>query len=144
MFFTDTPFLDHTGYVGEMPLCSVLLMNNKLYPWLVLVPKRDGVTEITDLSPEDRARFMEEVAVASGVMQEIYWPDKINIASLGNQVPQLHMDIIARFKTDDIWPEPVWGADIEPYTSEGLDVAMAALRQHFARLEAFRTIANLH
>jgi diadenosine tetraphosphate (Ap4A) HIT family hydrolase len=142
MYILSQKFAEQALFIGELPLCSVLLMNNSLYPWIILVPKRDDVFEINDLSPDERAQFMEDVAAASTVMKNTYWPDKINIASMGNNVPHLHMHVVARFKTDDIWPEPVWNKASKPYTEQSIEEAILVLRREFKKLDEFVTIAN--
>jgi diadenosine tetraphosphate (Ap4A) HIT family hydrolase len=103
--------------VTDWPLCRVLLMRDANYPWLVLVPRRHGVTEIHELDEGDRHTLIEEVATASHRLQNLTQAHKINVAALGNVVPQLHIHVVARFTTDPSWPKPVWGAvPAKPYT----------------------------
>ncbi len=96
--------------VGRLPLSEVRLMDDARYPWLVLIPQRAGMVEILDLSDGEQLQLYDEVRVCARVLQERYRPDKLNIAALGNVVPQLHVHVIARFERDDAWPRPVWGA----------------------------------
>lgn len=116
-FGTDGSFTLHprlaadTLAVGDLPLCRVLLMKNAAFPWLILVPRRTA-TEIHQLPPADRAALMEETAAASALLERLTAPDKINVGALGNMVPQLHMHVIARRRTDSAWPGPVWGSGI--------------------------------
>jgi len=111
MPFTLHPTLARdTVEVTRLPLCRVLLMNDRRFPWLVLVPDREDVREIVDLPPADRAVLIEEIAQASGVLRRLYGPDKLNVGALGNIVPQLHVHVIARFTADPAWPGPVWGS----------------------------------
>jgi diadenosine tetraphosphate (Ap4A) HIT family hydrolase len=131
-----------TIFIGELPLCNVLLMNNAMFPWVILVPKRMEITEIMDLPQAERTILMEEIAATSKVMKETYWPDKINVAALGNVVPQLHIHVIARFKTDDVWPEPVWGKGKREYTEQSLREALEILRREFKKVDGFITVAN--
>lgn len=98
-----------TFAVGDLELCRVLLMNDARYPWLILVPRRDGLREIHELGTADRALLMDESCRVAEVMQAQFAPDKLNIGVLGNIVPQLHMHHIARFTGDPAWPGPVWG-----------------------------------
>ncbi|MCP5352605.1 MAG: HIT domain-containing protein [Chromatiales bacterium] len=98
-----------TFAVGDLELCRVLLMNDARYPWLILVPRRDGLREIHELGTADRAMLMDESCRVAEVMQAQFAPDKLNIGVLGNIVPQLHMHHIARFTGDPAWPGPVWG-----------------------------------
>jgi diadenosine tetraphosphate (Ap4A) HIT family hydrolase len=100
----------------DLPLSQLRLNNIKTVPWLILIPRRPNVREIFELIADDRAQLMEEIVQASKALTELYAPDKMNVAALGNQVPQLHVHVIARFASDPVWPDPVWGriAD-EPY-----------------------------
>ncbi len=98
-----------TVAVGDLALSSVLLTNDSRFPWLILVPRRPNLTELTDLTAEDAARLMEEIRLASGVLSRFAKPDKLNVAALGNAVPQLHVHVIARFRSDPAWPKPIWG-----------------------------------
>jgi diadenosine tetraphosphate (Ap4A) HIT family hydrolase len=108
-FSLDSRIAADTIPVGDLALCSVLLMNDARFPWLILVPRRENASEITDLLPEDAATLMEELRLATGVMLEAARPDKVNVAALGNIVPQLHVHVIGRFLSDPAWPGPVWG-----------------------------------
>ncbi len=85
-----------TVAVGDLALCSVLLMDDARFPWLILVPRRPDLTELTDLRPEDAATLMEEIRLSCGVLAGLAKPDKLNVAALGNAVPQLHVHVIAR------------------------------------------------
>ncbi|EPY02739.1 HIT domain-containing protein [Magnetospirillum fulvum] len=114
-------FVD-TVPVAEWPLSCVLLMNERSYPWLILVPRRAGISEIGELEAADRAVLIEEIARLSDVVRARLSPDRINVAALGNVVPQLHVHVIARFKTDPAWPRPVWGAQpVVPFSDGELD-----------------------
>jgi diadenosine tetraphosphate (Ap4A) HIT family hydrolase len=105
------PQLDHdTIPLGDLPLSRVLIINDANYPWLLLVPRRYGAVELIDLNEVERAQLMTEIALVSGALKEVTECDKLNVAALGNAVPQLHVHIIARRKTDKAWPKPIWGA----------------------------------
>lgn len=95
--------------LGDLPLARVLLANDANYPWLILVPRRPSLTELIDLADNEQARLMEEIAAVARALQAVTRCDKLNIAALGNQVPQLHVHVIARRKNDAAWPKPVWG-----------------------------------
>ena len=97
-----------TFFVKDLQLCRVLLMNNSLYPWFILVPKKNNLIEIIDLLPEDQNLLMKEISIISKILKIKLNPDKINIAALGNIVSQLHIHIIARFKDDLTFPKPIW------------------------------------
>ena len=107
--------------IGEFTLCTLMLINDANYPWFILLPNREGITETHQLSTEDQQQLLKESMFFCLCLEQVFHPDKLNIAALGNVVPQLHIHHIARFTTDACWPEPVWGkvAPI-PYTSERL------------------------
>lgn len=111
--------LADTFEVGRMTLSRVLLMNDARYPWLMLVPQRHGLVELTDLRAADYHTLMDEVRRACQGLQELLQPDKINVAALGNIVAQLHVHVIARRRDDAAWPRPVWGGPpAPPYSAE--------------------------
>jgi diadenosine tetraphosphate (Ap4A) HIT family hydrolase len=99
-----------TVEVARLGLCRVLLMQDRRFPWLILVPEREDVREIYELPPADRAALIEEIAQASEALTRLFQPDKLNVGALGNVVPQLHVHVIARFAGDPAWPGPVWGS----------------------------------
>ena len=122
----DARLLADCAVLGRFPLCHLLLMRDANYPWLILVPDRDGVREIHHLQAADREQLLHESVLLSGMLEELFRPDKLNVAALGNVVPQLHVHHIARFRTDAAWPDPVWGrVPARPYTATQL----AALSQ---------------
>lgn len=127
-FTLDPAFIRDCHALGDLPLCRVLLMNDARYSWLVLIPRRSGAVEIIDLAPEERYRLMDEIAFAGEVLKAVVAPDKINVGALGNMVPQLHVHVIARFRSDPAWPGPVWGhSPGVAYPAHGLGVAMDRL-----------------
>ena len=93
----------------QLSLCQARLIKDARYPWLLLIPARDGLVEIHQLQAEDRGRLIEEIALASRTLEALFSPDKINVGALGNLVPQLHVHVIARRRGDPAWPGPVWG-----------------------------------
>lgn len=118
-----------THEVARFDLCRVLLMDDRQYPWLVLVPERPDLRDLHDLAETDREVALAEIMRASEAMQRLYSPDKMNVAALGNAVPQLHIHVIARFTTDPAWPKPVWGVHpMQPYDDGALDSVLADLR----------------
>lgn len=121
--------------VEDWALCRVLLARDANYPWLILVPRRPGLKELHDLQPDDLSAVMGEATRASRALVDIFKPDKINVAALGNLVPQLHIHVIARFKDDPAWPDPIWGA-VPPraYESIELQQRLTTLRDAFSRV----------
>lgn len=95
--------------IGDFPLSQLLLINDANYPWFVLVPRKVDITEIYQLSEQDQAQLTRESALLSQLITEQFSADKINIAALGNMVPQLHIHHVVRFKNDPSWPHPIWG-----------------------------------
>jgi diadenosine tetraphosphate (Ap4A) HIT family hydrolase len=112
---TDAPWSLHSQLkkdtidIGDLPLCKVLVIKDAHYPWLLLVPRREGAVEIIDLDEVAQAQLMTEISRVSRALKEITKCDKLNVAALGNLVPQLHVHIIARRTSDAAWPRPVWG-----------------------------------
>jgi diadenosine tetraphosphate (Ap4A) HIT family hydrolase len=118
--------------LGSFDLCKLLLMNESRYPWLILVPQRAGISEIYQLSEADQARLWRESSALAQSLMQAFQADKLNIAAIGNLVPQLHLHHVVRFQGDAAWPAPVWGK-FAPLAYEA--GALAALR---ARLQAYR------
>ena len=98
-----------THRVGDLPLCRVLIIKDANYPWVILVPRLASISEILDLGAAEQTQLMGEVARAGAALKAITACDKLNIAALGNVVPQLHVHVIARSRSDPAWPHPVWG-----------------------------------
>lgn len=115
--------------VVSLPLSDVLLMDNSLFPWLILVPRVEEACEIIDLNSRQRVQLMDEIALISEALKASFSPDKLNVAALGNQVPQLHVHIIARYREDDAWPNPVWGRGRSNYTADGKQAQLARLKE---------------
>ncbi len=108
-FIIDSKLENDTYSIGTLGLCELRLMDDARFPWLILVPKRANVTEIIDLSQEEQTTLMHEISCTSVALKTVFSPDKLNVAALGNQVKQLHIHVIARFVSDESWPNPVWG-----------------------------------
>ena len=107
-------------------------MNDRRFPWLILVPERESVREIYELSAGDRAVLIEEITRASDALMRLVRPDKLNVGALGNVVPQLHIHIVARFAADSAWPGPVWGSGAAvPYSGDELEERRDRLRLVF-------------
>ena len=131
-FVLDQKLQADTIEIAALPLCLVRLMNDRRFPWVILVPTRPAVSEIIDLDAADRARLIEETALVSTVMRDLFRPTKLNVGALGNVVAQLHLHVIARFANDDAWPGPVWGTTPEPYRHDEIDRKLAPLRYRLA------------
>jgi diadenosine tetraphosphate (Ap4A) HIT family hydrolase len=125
------PQLDRdTANLGDLPLSRVLVMNDANYPWAILVPRRANITEVIDLDETEQTQLMAEVTRVAGALRALTACHKLNIAALGNAVPQLHVHVIARFRADAAWPKPVWGVvPARAFANEELEKFVAALRQ---------------
>ncbi len=115
--------------LARFELCDVRLMDESHYPWLVLVPRLPGLRDLIDLDQSRRHQLTDEVDRASRLLRDAFCPDKLNVAALGNVVAQLHVHVIARFKTDPAWPMPVWGRiETRPYSPEAMLERMTQLQ----------------
>ncbi len=111
MFSIDPQLLNDSVKIADLELSTVILKNDKSNPWFMLVPRRPNLIELVDLTPEMQGMLMEEISLVSEFLKEYYRPYKINVASLGNVVRQLHIHIIARFQDDRAWPNPIWNTE---------------------------------
>jgi len=120
---------DDTHPLAQFALCEVRLMDDANHPWLILVPRVENAVEVIDLDAAQQAQLMQEIDRASRALQAAVKPHKLNVAALGNVVPQLHIHVIARFHDDIAWPRPVWGmATAQPYSPELLIARVEVLR----------------
>ncbi len=118
-----------THNLGCSQLCEILLMNDRTWPWIILVPAVPDIREIYQLGKEQQQRLLEESSTLSQGMMEIFGGDKMNVAALGNMVPQLHLHHIVRFEGDPAWPGPVWGKQPPvPYEDGELEQIKAKLK----------------
>ncbi len=129
--WTLHPQLDRdTASLGDLPLSRVLVINDANYPWLLLVPRRPDIVEVIDLDEVEQAQLMTEITRVARALRSVTSCQKLNIAALGNAVPQLHVHIIARFIHDAAWPRPVWGAaPPRAYDREDLHTLVTPLRR---------------
>jgi len=129
MFELDSRLVQDTHVLGDFPLCRLLLMNDIHYPWFILVPRREDISEVFQLSTDDQCLLWRESTELAESLKDAFVADKMNIANLGNMVPQLHVHVIARRRDDAAWPAPVWGKyPAEPYTAEQLAALYERLR----------------
>lgn len=128
-FVVDERLIADTHGLGNFDLSRVLLMDDARFPWLVLVPQRARMRDLIDLSRDDQIVLLDEVNRCANALKELDRSDKLNIATLGNMVPQLHVHVIARRIGDAAWPRPVWGiGEREPYASSALKSRIDSLR----------------
>lgn len=118
--------------IGDFKLCTVRLMNDARYPWVILIPKREGVTEAFQLDENDQQQLNKESLYVAKLLAALVDADKMNIAALGNVVSQLHIHHVARYKGDETWPAPVWGkGDVVPYEQDESEAVIQQLRLTF-------------
>lgn len=134
MFNLHPQLAKDTFLVGEFPLSTCRLMNDCQFPWLILIPRIPAIKEVYEMTENDQTQFLRESSWLSSQLAKTFQADKMNIAALGNQVPQLHFHHIVRYQNDVAWPNPVWGRPAIPYTAEVLNhmqqTLMMALRGH--------------
>lgn len=140
MFELDHRLAQDCLQVGDFPLCRLLLMNDAQYPWFILVPRREGISEVFQLHDIDQQSLWQEASSLAEKLKDTFSADKMNIATLGNMVPQLHVHVIVRRKDDAAWPAPVWGKhEPRPYRAEEILAVREKLRltlsQHFTFFE---------
>jgi diadenosine tetraphosphate (Ap4A) HIT family hydrolase len=132
--FELDPQLDNDSlFLTDWPLCRVLRMNDRAYPWLILVPRRTAKREIIDLSSADQALLLGEIGRACKAIKQVLKPEKLNVAALGNVTPQLHVHVIGRFTSDPAWPRPIWGVQKPlPFDSDDAEVEVIQWRERLA------------
>ena len=124
-------FLKNSHFITELNLCSIRLIDNCKFPWIILIPKRKKVTDITELNSKDQILLIKETVFCSNKMKKIFKTSKLNVEKIGNIVPQLHLHIIARTKKDSSWPQSVWVTKPKPYTKNMLIKTLDKLRKIF-------------
>ena len=129
-FLLDPRLEADTHAIGDLPLCELRLMDDARFPWLVLVPRIAGARELLDLDDGDQRALLAEINLVGRAIETLWRPDKLNIAALGNLVPQLHVHVIARFTGDPAWPQPVWGrGERIAYSDDAREVRISELRE---------------
>ena len=124
-------FLRDSHYITDLRLCSVRLMNNSNFPWIILIPNKKNITDITELNSKDQILLMKEIVHCSKLMQKIFKTSKLNVEKVGNIIPQLHIHIISRFKKDSSWPLSVWVVKKKPYSKKILPDIIKKLKKLF-------------
>jgi diadenosine tetraphosphate (Ap4A) HIT family hydrolase len=125
----DQRLRDDSYFITDLTLCQVRLSHNALYPWVILIPRGSDLSELTDLGTDQQNQLMAEINKVAKAMTKLFKPHKLNVASLGNVVPQLHIHIIARFQDDDAWPNPVWNGSTKEYDSQELQKRILSLEE---------------
>jgi diadenosine tetraphosphate (Ap4A) HIT family hydrolase len=130
-FEIDKKFLKSSHYITELKLCSIRLYDNSKFPWVILIPKKNKITDMSDLNSKDQILLMKEIIHVSKIMKKLFKTSKLNIEKIGNMVPQLHVHIIARSKKDSSWPLSVWVVKGKKYTKETLPIMMQKVNKAF-------------
>jgi len=131
MFELHPQLAQDTFTIGDFPLCRLLLCNDSNYPWFILVPRRAQIREIFELEERDQRQLLKESSQLSKVLATIFQADKLNVAALGNMVPQLHVHHIVRYQDDLAWPKPVWGLfPAQAYTERALQEICGNVAAH--------------
>ncbi|AXK53397.1 MULTISPECIES: HIT domain-containing protein [Pseudomonas] len=129
MFTLDSRLQQDTLPIGDFPLCRLLLSNDANYPWFILVPRREDISELFQLDVTDQQQLWRETTALAEVLKDSFDADKMNVATLGNVVSQLHMHVIVRKRDDAAWPAPVWGKHpAKPYSAQQVEAIRDRLR----------------
>lgn len=124
-------FLKSSYYINDLKLCTIRLIDNSKFPWIILIPKRKGINDISELTSKDQLLLMKEIVHCSKLMKKIFKTKKLNVEKIGNIVPQLHIHIIARYKTDSSWPLSVWVVKGKTYSKLALEKIINKLSKAF-------------
>ena len=124
-------FLKDSHLITDLKLCSVRLIDNSKFPWIILIPNKKNITDITELKSKDQILLMKEIVHCSKLMKKIFKTKKLNVEKIGNIVPQLHIHIIARHKKDITWPLSVWVTKGELYSKDSLEKIINKLKKSF-------------
>ena len=124
-------FLKSSHHITDLQLCNIRLNDNSKFPWLILIPKRNKITDISDLNSKDQIQLIKEIVFVSKIMKKLFKTSKLNVEKVGNIVPQLHIHIIARFKKDSSWPLSVWVVKGKLYSKKNLKEVLKKIRIAF-------------
>ena len=121
-------FLKSSHFIADLKLCNIRLIDNEKFPWVILIPKRKNITDISELNSKDQILLIKEIVYVSKIIKKIFKTSKLNVEKIGNIVPQLHIHIIARKKNDSSWPLSVWVVKGKPYSVKVLDKVIKKIR----------------
>ena len=124
-------FLKSSHHVKDLKLCSIRLHDNLKFPWLILIPRRKKITDMSELNSKDQILLMKEIIYVSKILKKLFKTSKLNVEKIGNVVPQLHIHIIARNKNDSSWPLSVWVVKGKTYTKTALSIMIQKVRKAF-------------
>ena len=124
-------FLKSSHHVKDLKLCSIRLHDNLKFPWLILIPRRKNITDMSELNSKDQILLMKEIIYVSKIVKKLFKTSRLNVEKIGNITPQLHIHIIARYKNDSSWPLSVWVVKGKIYTKKGLSTTIQKVRKAF-------------
>ena len=130
-FKIDKKFLKSSHHIIDLRLCTVRLHDNSKFPWVILIPKRSKMTDMSDLSAKDQILLIKEIVYVSKIIKRLFKTSKLNVEKVGNVVPQLHIHIIARYKKDSSWPLSVWVVKGKCYSAKALKEVTNKIRMAF-------------
>ena len=128
-FKLDRKFLKSSYHITDLKLCTIRLNDNSKFPWVILIPKRNKITDMSDLNSKDQNLLMKEIIYVSKIMKKSFKTKKLNVEKIGNIVPQLHVHIIARSKKDSSWPLSVWVVKGKNYSKTALKIMAEKVRK---------------
>ena len=128
-FTIDKKFLNSSHHITDLKLCSIRLHDNSKFPWVILIPRINKITDMSDLNSKDQILLMKEIIHVSKIMKKLFKTSKLNVEKIGNMVPQLHIHIIARSKKDSTWPLSVWVVKGKTYSKLALKNLIEKLRK---------------
>ena len=131
MYRINKKFLKSSHHITELKLCSVRLHDNSKFPWIILIPRRKKINDISELNLKDQILLMKEIVYSSKVMKKLFKTSKLNVEKIGNIVPKLHIHIIARSKKDSSWPLSVWVVKGNPYLKKALEKILIKIKKRF-------------
>ena len=129
LFKLDSKFLKSSHHIIDLKLCTIRLHDNSKFPWLILIPKRNKISDMSDLKSKDQILLMKEIVYVSKIMKKSFKTKKLNVEKIGNIVPQLHIHIIARSKKDSSWPLSVWVVKGKNYSKTALKIMAEKVRK---------------
>jgi diadenosine tetraphosphate (Ap4A) HIT family hydrolase len=130
-FKIDKNFLKSSHYITDLKLCSIRLHDNSKFPWIILIPKRKNINDISELNSKDQILLIKEIVYSSKIMKKLFKTSKLNIEKIGNIVPKLHIHIISRKKTDSSWPLSVWVVKEKKYSAKNLKLNLNKIKIAF-------------
>ena len=131
MFKINNKFLKSSHHIADLKLCTIRLHDNSKFPWIILIPNKKNITDITELKSKDQILLIKEIVHCSKIMKKIFKTKKLNVEKIGNVVSQLHIHIIARYKKDSSWPLSVWVVKSKPYMKNPLKKILIKIKEVF-------------